>query len=67
MPALMSANSTAVREYLTSLQARIVGEMEALDGMRFGADEWMRAEGGGGLTRMLEGTDEVDQGHRATQ
>jgi coproporphyrinogen III oxidase len=51
----MSANATAVRAYLTGLQSRIVGEMEALDGKRFGIDEWVRAEGGGGLTRMLEG------------
>jgi coproporphyrinogen III oxidase len=44
-----------VRDYLTGLQDRIVGEMEALDGKRFAADEWARAEGGGGLTRILEG------------
>ena len=50
----MSANSSAVREYLTGLQSRIVAEMEALDGGRFLADEWKRAEGGGGLTRILE-------------
>jgi coproporphyrinogen III oxidase len=51
----MNLDPAAVRDYLTSLQARIVREMEALDGNRFGTDEWMRAEGGGGLTRMLEG------------
>jgi coproporphyrinogen III oxidase len=51
----MSANAAAVRAYLTSLQSRIVAEMEALDGKRFGIDEWVRAEGGGGITRMLEG------------
>jgi coproporphyrinogen III oxidase len=50
----MSANSAAVREYLTGLQSRIVAEMEALDGGRFLADEWKRAEGGGGITRILE-------------
>ena len=51
----MKSDPAAVREYLMALQARIVGEMAALDGQAFGADEWMRAEGGGGLTRMLEG------------
>ena len=51
----MSANTTAVRAYLADLQSRIVAEMETLDGKRFGIDEWVRAEGGGGLTRMLEG------------
>ena len=50
----MSAHPVAVREYLTGLQSRIVAEMEALDGGRFLADEWKRAEGGGGLTRILE-------------
>ena len=50
----MSENAKAVREYLTGLQSRIVSEMEALDGKRFITDEWKRAEGGGGVTRILE-------------
>jgi coproporphyrinogen III oxidase len=44
----------AVRTYLLDLQDRIVAKLEALDGGKFGADEWQRAEGGGGTTRMLE-------------
>ena len=51
----MSADSAAVRSYLTGLQSRIVARMEALDGASFLADEWKRPEGGGGLTRILEG------------
>ena len=47
-------NPGAARQYLTSLQSKIVSEMEALDGKRFGIDEWSRAEGGGGTTRILE-------------
>jgi coproporphyrinogen III oxidase len=47
-------NSDAVRDYLKGLQAHIVAEMEATDGGSFLADEWKRAEGGGGLTRILE-------------
>jgi coproporphyrinogen III oxidase len=50
----MKANAAAVREYLTGLQSRIVGEMEALDGGSFLADEWKRPEGGGGITRIIE-------------
>ena len=50
----MSANPAAVREYLTGLQARIVAQMETLDGATFLCDEWKRPEGGGGLTRILE-------------
>jgi len=45
----------AVRAYLVGLQERIVARMEALDGARFVRDEWKRAEGGGGITRILEG------------
>jgi coproporphyrinogen III oxidase len=44
----------AVRDYLLQLQERIVGQMEALDGGRFALDEWTRAEGGGGVSRLLE-------------
>jgi coproporphyrinogen III oxidase len=44
-----------VRGYLRALQERIVGALEALDGGRFASDTWKRAEGGGGLTRILEG------------
>jgi coproporphyrinogen III oxidase len=51
----MSADAAAVRDYLTGLQARIVAQMEAIDGGAFLSDEWRRAEGGGGLTRILEG------------
>ena len=48
-------DSAAVRAYLVDLQARIVARLEALDGVRFTTDEWKRAEGGGGITRILEG------------
>jgi len=47
-------DTRAVREYLTTLQARIVTALEALDGGRFAADEWQRAEGGGGKSCILE-------------
>jgi len=47
-------NAAAVEEYFTALQARIVAALEAIDGNRFAADHWSRAEGGGGLTRVIE-------------
>ena len=47
-------NAAAVREYLLGLQERIVSRIEALDGGRFIRDEWRRAEGGGGITRLME-------------
>ncbi|QOY62877.1 oxygen-dependent coproporphyrinogen oxidase [Lysobacter sp. H21R4] len=43
-----------VRGYLTDLQDRICAAIEQADGSaRFGEDNWIRAEGGGGRTRIL--------------
>jgi len=47
-------DAAAVRDYLTGLQRRIVGVLEAVDGAPFRRDEWTRAEGGGGVSRLLE-------------
>ncbi|HXF65511.1 MAG TPA: oxygen-dependent coproporphyrinogen oxidase [Burkholderiales bacterium] len=44
----------AVRHYFTELQQRLVARLAALDGRQFTRDEWHRAEGGGGLTCVLE-------------
>jgi coproporphyrinogen III oxidase len=43
-----------VRDYFNALQARIVSALESLDGNRFTADAWERAEGGGGTTCIIE-------------
>ena len=43
-----------VLEYFSELQARIVTGLEALDGKSFLTDSWKRAEGGGGVTRVIE-------------
>jgi coproporphyrinogen III oxidase len=48
-------NAAAVGAYLLGLQESIVARLEALDGGRFLRDEWKRPEGGGGITRILEG------------
>jgi coproporphyrinogen III oxidase len=48
-------NPQAVFAYFTELQARIVGALEKADGGRFRGDAWERAEGGGGLTKVIEG------------
>jgi coproporphyrinogen III oxidase len=55
-------NPATVRAYLTDLQDRIVAQMEALDDRPFGRDEWVRPEGGGGLTRILEGGKLLERG-----
>ncbi len=47
-------DTEAVRAYLAGLQTRIVTTLEVIDGGTFRSDEWVRAEGGGGSTRILE-------------
>jgi coproporphyrinogen III oxidase len=47
-------DTAAVRAWLLDLQARIVGALEDVDGGRFRRDDWTRAEGGGGVSRLIE-------------
>lgn len=47
-------DSTPVKVYLEGLQNRIVDALAALDGRPFGRDAWTRAQGGGGITCILE-------------
>jgi len=42
-------------DYFTGLQSRIVQALEAADGTPFQTDAWTRTEGGGGVSRLLEG------------
>jgi coproporphyrinogen III oxidase len=55
-------NAAAVRAYLTDLQNRIVAQFEALDDRHFIVDEWVRPEGGGGVSRILEGGKLLERG-----
>ncbi len=59
-------DSQAVREYLLSLQQRIVGTFERLDGRPFRADAWEKPPGaplgGGGLTRIIEDGELLERG-----
>ena len=48
-------NIAAVRAYLLGLQANIVSELERAGGEPFLTDDWTRAEGGGGISRLIEG------------
>ncbi|MGI9221103.1 MAG: oxygen-dependent coproporphyrinogen oxidase [Woeseiaceae bacterium] len=51
-----------VKEYLQSLQARIVTELEQLDGKQtFKRDAWERAGGGGGLSCVMSGGSVFEQ------
>jgi coproporphyrinogen III oxidase len=48
-------DAAAVKAYFIGLQDTIVARLAALDGRTFLSDAWERPEGGGGLTRVLEG------------
>lgn len=50
----MSIDLATIKQYFTGLQAHIVSELEAFDGLPFRADGWERPGGGGGLTRVIE-------------
>ena len=43
-----------VKEYLTDLQGWVVDRLEALDGSKFRRDAWVRPEGGGGVSCLVE-------------
>ncbi|MDO8789199.1 MAG: oxygen-dependent coproporphyrinogen oxidase [Sulfuritalea sp.] len=45
---------SSIRDYLTGLQDRIVGELEAIEGQPFLRDAWDRPQGGGGISRLIE-------------
>src|SRR5579871_4597059 len=47
-------DADAVFRYFGALQSAIVDALEAVDGGRFEKDDWERAEGGGGISRVLE-------------
>ena len=47
----------AVHRYLIGLQDDIVQALEGADGGSFARDEWVREQGGGGVSRLIEGGD----------
>ncbi len=49
-----SVDTAAVRHYLQGLQQQIVAGLESVDGGSFITDAWERAEGGGGISRVIE-------------
>jgi coproporphyrinogen III oxidase len=50
----MNINANAVETYLTSLQESIISTLEGIDGQAFRRDSWQRAEGGGGVSGLIE-------------
>ncbi len=56
-------NPELVRSYLVGLQDRICGLIEEVDGKaKYITDEWTRAEGGGGRTRVISGGTVMEKG-----
>jgi coproporphyrinogen III oxidase len=47
-------DTAGVRQFLQGLQRRIVAGLESVDGGSFATDAWERAEGGGGISRVIE-------------
>jgi coproporphyrinogen III oxidase len=52
----------AVKTWLLLLQDQICAGLSAIDGADFVEDNWQRAEGGGGRTRVLEGGSVIEKG-----
>jgi coproporphyrinogen III oxidase len=55
-------NSQTVKTYLLNLQNDIVASLSTLEQHTFITDEWQRAEGGGGLSRLIEGGTFLERG-----
>ena len=51
-----------VRKFLLGLQQNIVSSLETIDGGTFIRDEWQRPEGGGGISRLIEGGRVIERG-----
>ena len=52
----------AIRTFLLGLQDDIVNALQAVDGGTFIRDEWSRPEGGGGISRLIEGGRVIERG-----
>ena len=58
----MHIDTRRTYDYFTGLQSRIVAGLEAVEGQAFRNDTWTRPEGGGGISRMIEGGNFFERG-----
>ena len=58
----MQIDTRRTYDFFTGLQARIVAGLEAIEGQAFRNDTWARPEGGGGISRMIEGGNFFERG-----
>ena len=59
---MTGTNPALVKSWLLGLQQRIVDALEAADGKSFIREEWQRPEGGGGISRLVEGGNVLERG-----
>jgi coproporphyrinogen III oxidase len=59
---MTGTNPALVKSWLLGLQQRIVDALEAVDGTPFIREEWQRPEGGGGISRLVEGGNVLERG-----
>jgi coproporphyrinogen III oxidase len=55
-------NTEEIKRYFTGLQDRIVNRMAEIDGKPFIRDAWVRPEGGGGVSRLIEEGNLLERG-----
>ena len=55
-------DTSILKDYFTDLQNRIVAALEQFDGQSFRSDSWVRPEGGGGVSRLIEEGDFFERG-----
>jgi coproporphyrinogen III oxidase len=55
-------DAQAVHDYFSALQDRIIAGLERVDGKSFKKDIWQRAEGGGGISRVIEDGNVFERG-----
>jgi coproporphyrinogen III oxidase len=58
----MALDKHAVKDYLLGLQERIVRRFESIDGTPFRKDQWVRPEGGGGISQLVEEGNVLERG-----
>src|SRR5690606_1686769 len=57
-----TTSNPALHAYFTGLQQSIVTDLEAAEGASFRSDVWLREEGGGGVSRLIEGGELFERG-----
>ena len=62
MTTATAPDTAAIKTYLLDLQSRIVTALETQDGLSFRTDAWDRAEGGGGISRLIEDGNVLERG-----